>query len=111
MALQRRVVVIAYTDGRQERYPLRPAVEMEFERVYKVGLTTAFTGEGGATNLYRLAWLAEKSRVSSLPLFENWINDVEVVDVEVEEIAPFVADQPAGGSHNSASRLDSVPAS
>lgn len=111
MAVQRRFVVVAYLDGRQERYPLTPAVDMEFERTYKVSVNRMDDGAAGATNMYRLAWLCARRHGGVTKVAEDWANDIEGVDVETEDIAPFVAGAPAADSQNSASQLESLPAS
>lgn len=113
MGVQRRIIVIVYLDGRQERIPIRPRLEMHFERTYKVGINRLAEGSEGATNVYRLAWEAVKAQNGHAPmqLLDEWSDTIDVVDIEFEEVAPFVEGAPAGGSHNSASQLDSLPAS
>lgn len=91
MALQKRIAVVAYSDGRVERYPISPPVEIQFERTYKVGMGNAFTGDGGTTRLYQLAWEAMRVCPGSgdpqpFPLLEKWVETVDALDVETEDV-------------------------
>jgi hypothetical protein len=101
-------MVIAHSDGTVTRHRITPKVEMLFERTYKVGINTAFAGEGGATNLYRLAWEAERADNNGAVIkeFEGWADEVDTVDVDVEDVRPFVA----GASATSSPRSPSPPA-
>jgi hypothetical protein len=106
--MQRRIVVIARTDGTVDRLPVIPKVEMRFERTYKVGVNRAFTGETeNATNLYRMAWELDRDQVAAaggtaLDL-DRWIDDIVAVEVELEDIRPTASDPPAAASPSSAS--------
>jgi hypothetical protein len=102
MALQRRIVTVLHTDGTVTRNPIRPKVEMHFERTYKVGIGTAFAGDGAATNLYRLAWEVERhSNGAVIKGFDDWLDEIETVDVEVEPVRP--TEDAAGSSPSSPS--------
>lgn len=103
MALQRQKVVVAKTDGTVERYPITPKVQTIFERNRHTGLTTGFIGEGAATNMYWLAWEAERALDNGhiTVEFETWLETVEAVDMEVEEIVPFGKGAKATGSPKS----------
>lgn len=113
--LERRVIIIVYNDGHQERHRLTPSLEMEFERLYGAGIGKAFVGDQASTNLTRLAWLAVSRAPrngSVLKTIEGgWADDLDVVSVDTERIAPFVAGQEGVTSQNSASQLESLPAS
>lgn len=105
--IERRVIVIVYNDGRQERYRLTPALEMEFERLYGVGVTQAFVGNESATNVARMAWLAVKRNHGNghvLKTIEGgWADDIDLFHIDTEKIRPFVAGQEAASSLNSPS--------
>lgn len=115
MAITRLVVHIAYTDGRTVRYPLTPKLQMTFERDFHIGVGKLNDGPEGVTNVYRLAWHVQKANIAdyqgALPLLEDWLDGVDGIEVESEDVVPFVATPSNGGSRNSASPRESVPIS
>lgn len=102
MALTRRIVTVLHSDGHTTRNPIRPKVEMHFERTYKVGIGQAFSGDSAATNLYRLAWEVERhSNGQVIKGFDDWLDGVETVDIEVEGVPPTDAAAAATSSPSS----------
>ena len=93
MALERRVIVLARVDGTVDRLPLVPAVEMRFERTYKIPINKLTDGPEAATNLYRLAWEldadATRKRGGVIPALDQWAEGIEALDFETEPIVPF----------------------
>lgn len=96
MPLQRRIAVVAYNDGRVEKYPVTPKVEINFETVYKVGMSNAFNGNNGNTRLYQLAWEAMRAAKPSevVTTVEKWVEEVAALDIETEDVRPLAAAAP-----------------
>ncbi len=106
MALKRQFVNVLYDDGRTERYPVTPIVEITFERTYGAPVNSkTFEGPKGSTLTYQLGWEAMRKAKSEevIPAFEAWVNTLVAMDVDVEEVAPFVAGAAAGSSPSSPS--------
>lgn len=115
MAVKRLVVRIAYTDGRLAEYPITPVLQMGFERTYHVGIDKLSDSNEGAINTYKLAFFVQSKHQSDLPeglvpTFDNWAETLVGVEVETEDIAPFVPAVSANGSHPSVLPQESLPA-
>lgn len=111
--ISRLVVCIAYLDGRQVRYPITPKLQMTFERYNKIGIGKLNDGPEGVTNVYKLAYHVQLANKDSFPgVFpgdlESWLDLVDGIEVENEDIVPFVAPPVNGGSANSPSLQESV---
>jgi hypothetical protein len=97
----RKVIYVSKVDGTVVRTSCRASVEVAFEAKYHVGLATAFDAEDGATRSYWLAWEAERrfgradgGPPPNFPIFEEWIETVEGIDLQVES-SPFKEAAPA----------------
>lgn len=100
--MQRAVALIAYADGTVERVKITPKVQMYYERVYKTPLSKA--AEIGNTAMFQLAWEAVRANGNGrvIPDFETWVDGLEAVDVELEDIRP-TEPAPPGSSPTSPS--------
>lgn len=108
VALTRQIVTIAYIDGRVVTYPITPKIQLTFERTHKVGITKLNDGQEGATNVYRLAHFVQSQNLTGYPAnfpidVEQWLDDVDAVEVNDEAVVPFDAAARNGGSANSPS--------
>ena len=118
MALERRILKIAYWDEAQEKiarevsYPITPKVDIEFER--RFGKSLNATTES-ATAMYQLAWLLQSKHLEGYPGsfpadVEAWVEGVAALDFKTEAIAPFEQEAGAAGSPSSASPRGSLRA-
>ena len=104
MALQRMCVRIAYSDGHVSRSAISPKVQMGFERQYKTSLAKLSDDPAATTRLYQLAWEAERAGGALIKDFDSWLEEIEAVDIELEEIRPFDAARPVIASPSSRSQ-------
>ena len=104
MALQRLCVSIAYSDGHVSRSAITPKVQMAFERQYKTSLAKLTDDPQATTRLYQLAWESERAGGAIIKDFESWLEEIEAVDIENEEIRPFDAARPVIASPSSRSQ-------
>lgn len=115
MAITRLVVNIAYTDGRVVRYPLTPKLQMTFERDFHIGISKLDDGPEGVTNVYKLAWHVQRHHVAdypgALPLLDEWLDAVDGIEVETENVVPFGNTASNAGSPDSASLQELAPTS
>ncbi len=113
MALKRTTVTIGYTDGRVVTYPITPKIQMLFERTYGIGIAKLNDGNSGATNVYNLAWFVQSHNLIGYPTtfsasVEDWLDTVDAVTVDDEDVVPFGGAALNGGSVNSQSRQESA---
>ncbi len=113
MAITRLVIHVAYLDGREVRYPLTPVLQMKFERDWHIGVGKLNDGPEGVTNVYKLAFHVQLNNKNDFPGvmpgdLEQWLDLVDGIEVETEDIVPFVANPANGGSANSPSLRESV---
>lgn len=94
--MQRTICTVAYSDGRVETYPVTPKVELTFERAYKKPVVSrTFEGDNGTWLTYALAWEAMRHHKSKtepatvVPATDNWIDTLEAVSVDKEDIVPL----------------------
>lgn len=69
-------------------YQVTPKVVVEFERFHKVGLAKAFQEQQKLEHIYWLGWAAERASGRVVPVFDQWLDEIENVDMETPE-APF----------------------
>lgn len=101
--MQRLIANVAYADGRVESISVSPKVQMLYERKYKTSLGRI--AETGITGAFQLAYeaMVAKNHGEVVKLLEDWIEDVEAVELSSEEIRPTKPAALAGASRNSAS--------
>lgn len=112
--MQRLVAKIGYTDGRVVSYPITPKLQLQFEKNFGVGVARINDGNQGMTNIYNLAWLTQKANVGdypgALPLVEEWLDAVDAIEVENEDVIPFGQAASVNGSSTSALPAGSLTA-
>lgn len=90
------VLTVRPLEGEAYQVKILPATIVAFERQFNTGLGKAF-GEGAsnkAEHMYWLAWKAShaKALAGGLPPvkpFDAWIEGIEAVDIEDEDVIPF----------------------
>ena len=103
MAITRLIVQIAYLDGRMVSYPLTPKLQMTFEKFWHIGIGKLNDGPEGVTNVYKLAYHVQLANKDDFPGvmpgdLETWLDLVDGIEVENEEIVPFEKAALNGGS-------------
>jgi hypothetical protein len=105
MAVKRLLVRIAYIDGRASEYPITPRLQMMFERTYKITFNQL---DENVTNRYQLAWAVQKEHQADMPEgfmpgLDEWADTLVGIEVDSEDVVPFVSAPANGGSANSPS--------
>lgn len=102
---KRRIVTIYRTGQAPQTYVITARVDVDFERHRKIGMSRAFSGnEGSQENVYWLAWYAQKHASNGvMPEFEAWLEGIEQVELDAEDVAPFGSTASAGTSPSSPS--------
>lgn len=78
-------------------YPVTPVVVVAFEREFKTGLGKAF-GEGGEQRAEHMYWLAHKAAHTAgvvVKPFNEWLAEIDGVEVVEDDVAPFGGAPPA----------------
>jgi hypothetical protein len=86
--------------GTPETYRVTPLVHVMFERHWSTSLARAFGQDGQDNRLEHMYWLAWKSAEvagKTTAGFDEWLSDVEAVDIDTEEVVPL-ARTPSAGS-------------
>ncbi len=111
MAIQRKIVTVVFNDGHQEQYRMTPLAEMKAERVWKMSVGKLDT----STQISQLAWTCAEVKAKEtgavIKSLEAWLEDVEVIDVDTEDINPTDAAPSEDGPPNSQSQPESHPES
>src|ERR1035437_3660813 len=98
MAIQRKLVNVVFNDGHTEQYRMTPLAEMKAERVWKMSVGKL----DSSTQISQLAWtcaeIKAKETGAVIKSLEAWLEEVEVIDIDVEDINHSAADQPDSGS-------------
>lgn len=113
MAVKRLLIRYVYLDGRSAEYPVTPKQQMTFERIYKISFSAV---DENITNRYQLAWFIQKEHQSEMPegfmpTLDDWLDTLDAIEVDSEEVRPFGPVAPANGSLPSASLPVSLPGS
>lgn len=87
---------ISYADGRKVDVKAGPATQVAFERENNCAIATIATDQR-MTYIYWLAWHAAKTGIG----FDDWLDTVDEIDVEVTDAVPLPEGQPAVSSSTS----------
>ncbi len=76
-------VTVEKRDGSTNTYDVFPTAISDFEEFVKMGLVSAFSeANSRMSNLYYLAWLAEKDSGAVVKTYENYKKELAHVSVE-----------------------------
>jgi hypothetical protein len=76
-------VTVEKRDGSVNTYDVFPTAISDFEEFVKMGLVSAFSeANSRMSNLYYLAWLAEKDSGAVVKTYENYKKELAHVSVE-----------------------------
>ena len=76
-------VTVEKRDGSVNTYDVYPTAISDFEEYVKMGLVSAFSeANSRMSNLYYLAWLAEKDSGAVVKTYENYKKELAHVSVE-----------------------------
>jgi hypothetical protein len=76
-------VTVEKRDGSTNTYDVYPTAISDFEEHVKMGLVSAFSeANSRMSNLYYLAWLAEKDSGAVVKTYENYKKELAHVSVE-----------------------------
>lgn len=91
-------LTVTYSDGRTEEVVVRPRTQIAFERHYNIAIAAAFDPESSTgmrlEHMYFMAYHASKSAVE----FDDWVDTVDGIDVEVEGTVDPTPPVPSAGS-------------
>lgn len=67
-----------------------PKVQVEFERHYNCGIASAFGGDDmRMEHVYYLAWKAASHLRKTSKSFDDWLDDVEDIEMEEDDAVPL----------------------
>lgn len=93
-------ISIRHVDGTTSEAKITPAVQVAFERQYKVGIAAlADTATLRMEYMYWLAWQATTAGHQKRPAFDEWLGTVaEIEQPEEDEDPPLEVTPPSGTS-------------
>lgn len=111
MALQRKIITVVFENGQTETFRQTPLLELAAERRWKMSLGKLET----STQISQLAWTAAEMRAKKngtvVPDLETWLEDVDTIDIDLEDIVPTKAAPTSSGPQNSPSQPELTPES
>lgn len=75
--------------GDEKTYAIIPKVVVAFERQFGVGIGRAFQEQQKAEHLYWLAWKAEQASGAVVKPFDDWLDNVNDVELIEDDAAPL----------------------
>lgn len=78
-------LTVKHKDGSEGSFPVWPAIEVAFERHYKISYRKAFEDDVSDEKAYYLAWLAQRDANNEIKPFDEWIKTLADVKVEFNE--------------------------
>ena len=79
-------ILVTKKDGTKDSFAVSPRVIVSFERAFKVGLAAAFTNDQKMEHIYWLAWESERAAGRVVPLFDDYLDLVQDVEMDTTSV-------------------------
>lgn len=79
-------ITIVRDDQTTDTFIVRPKTIVAFERHFKIGLAQAFSRDQKQEHVYWLGWEAERSSGNVVKPFDQWLDTIESVGLEVDSV-------------------------
>ena len=84
---------VLMTSGDKVPVIVTPKAQVEFERHYKLGIANAFGDDMRMEYIYFLAWKAMVHIGRTTKSFDDWLDDVEDIEMAEDDAVPLAPDQ------------------
>lgn len=79
-------ITVVRDDATTDTFTVRPKTIVAFERHFKIGLAQAFSRDQKQEHVYWLGWEAERSAGNVVKPFDQWLDTIESVGLEVDSV-------------------------